>query len=107
VTVPSGNFGKSYVGAHGQNEWARRYAAIFAATNSNRTIPDWLDSGNYEARPSVATLSNAMDVGAPSNYERLQARYSVAEARKMIAGYWLDDAGTRGRDTLVSRKDRL
>jgi threonine synthase len=67
---------------------------FIAATNSNRTIPDWLDSGAYKARASVATLSNAMDVGAPSNYERLSAMYSVEEARKLIAGYWLDDEGT-------------
>jgi threonine synthase len=35
-----------------------------------------------------------MDVGAPSNYERMRAMYSVEDARRLIAGYWLDDAGT-------------
>jgi threonine synthase len=93
VTVPSGNFGNLTSGL-----MARKMGApirgFIAATNSNRTIPDWLESGEYKARPSVATLSNAMDVGAPSNYERMQAMYSVEEARKLMAGYWLDDAGT-------------
>jgi len=93
VTVPSGNFGNLTSGL-----MARKMGApirgFIAATNSNRTIPDWLDKGKYEARASVATLSNAMDVGAPSNFERIQAMYSVEEARKMIAGYWLDDKGT-------------
>jgi len=93
VTVPSGNFGNLTSGL-----MARKMGApirgFIAATNSNRTIPDWLESGTYKARPSVATLSNAMDVGAPSNYERMQAMYSVEEARKLIAGYWLDDEGT-------------
>lgn len=93
VTVPSGNFGNLTSGLI-----ARRMGApirgFIAATNANRTVPDWLATGRYEARPSVATLSNAMDVGAPSNYERMQAMYSLDEARSLIAGYWLDDAGT-------------
>lgn len=93
AVVPSGNFGNLTSGL-----MARKMGApirgFIAATNSNRTIPDWLDSGIYRIRPSIATLSNAMDVGAPSNFERISAMYSVAEARKLIAGYWLDDEGT-------------
>jgi threonine synthase len=45
--------------------------AFVAATNANDTVPDFLDGGAYAPRPSVATLSNAMDVGAPSNWERI------------------------------------
>ena len=93
VTVPSGNFGNLTSGL-----MARKMGApirgFIAATNANHTIPDWLESGKYNARSSVSTLSNAMDVGAPSNYERMSAMYSVEEARKLIAGYWLDDKGT-------------
>lgn len=103
VTVPSGNFGNLTSGL-----MARKMGApirgFIAATNANRTVPDWLESGEYKARPSVATISNAMDVGAPSNYERMQAMYSVDEARKLIAGYWLDDAGTM--DAIRSCHDR-
>ena len=66
-----------------------------AATNANRTIPDWIATGEYNARPSIATLSNAMDVGAPSNYERMAAMFSLDEIRQNMASYWLDDAGTK------------
>ena len=93
VTVPSGNFGNLTSGLMAQKMGAP-IRGFIAATNSNRTIPDWLTSGKYKARPSVATLSNAMDVGAPSNYERISSMFSVEEARKLIAGYWLDDQGT-------------
>ncbi len=93
VTVPSGNFGNLTSGLMARMMGAP-IEGFIAATNSNRTIPDWLESGEYAARPSVATLSNAMDVGAPSNYERMRAMYSVEDARRLIAGYWLDDAGT-------------
>jgi threonine synthase len=44
---------------------------IVLVTNANRTLFDWHGSGSYEARASVATIANAMDVGAPSNFERL------------------------------------
>lgn len=64
-----------------------------AATNTNKTIPDWIATGNYNARPSVETFANAMDVGAPSNYERIKAMYSLEDVRKMFASYWLDNDG--------------
>ena len=65
-----------------------------AATNSNHTVPDWIASGEYKTRPSVATLSNAMDVGSPSNYERIAAMYSLDQVRSLFASYWTDDEGT-------------
>jgi threonine synthase len=74
VSVPSGNFGNLTAGL-----WAQRMgapiSAFVAATNANRVVPDYLDSGTYDPRPSVATLSNAMDVGAPSNWERIFALF--------------------------------
>ena len=93
AVVPSGNFGNLTSGLIAQKMGAP-ITGFVAATNSNRTIPDWISSGNYNARPSVSTLSNAMDVGAPSNYERIQALYSLEDVRKMMASYWLDDEGT-------------
>ena len=71
VSVPSGNFGNL---AAGVMAW-RMGAPIdgfVAATNVNDTVPRYLDTGRYEPRPSVATVANAMDVGEPSNFERLQ-----------------------------------
>ena len=47
-----------------------------AATTVNDTVPRYLATGTYEPRPSVATVANAMDVGAPSNFERLRWLFS-------------------------------
>lgn len=91
--VPSGNFGNLTSGLIAQKMGAP-IDGFIAATNSNKTIPDWIATGKYEPRPSVSTLSNAMDVGAPSNYERIQAMYSLDDIRQNFASYWLDDDGT-------------
>ncbi|MCA9739698.1 MAG: threonine synthase [Gemmatimonadetes bacterium] len=68
--VPSGNVGNA-VGAF----WAQRagfpVARIALATNANDVIPAFAGGGPWEPRPSVSTLANAMDVGHPSNMERL------------------------------------
>ena len=91
--VPSGNFGNLTSGLIAR-EMGAPIAGFVAATNSNHTVPDWIATGNYEARPSVSTLSNAMDVGAPSNYERISAMYSLEQVRSLFASYWTDDEGT-------------
>jgi len=74
VSVPSGNFGNLTAGL-----WAQRMgapiSAFVAATNANRVVPDYLDTGVYQPKASVATLSNAMDVGSPSNWERIHALF--------------------------------
>ena len=91
--VPSGNFGNLTSGLIAA-EMGAPITGFVAATNSNHTIPDWIATGEYKARESVPTLSNAMDVGAPSNYERIAAMYDLAKVRSMFASYWTDDAGT-------------
>ncbi|MBR4386331.1 MAG: threonine synthase, partial [Treponema sp.] len=93
AVVPSGNFGNLTSGLIAR-EMGAPIAGFVAATNSNHTIPDWIATGEYNARPSVATLSNAMDVGAPSNYERIAAMYSLEQVRSLFASYWTDDEGT-------------
>ncbi len=93
MIVPSGNFGNLTSGLIAR-EMGAPIAGFVAATNSNHTVPDWIATGDYNARPSVATLSNAMDVGAPSNYERISAMYSLEQVREMFASYWTDDEGT-------------
>ncbi|MBO4717332.1 MAG: threonine synthase, partial [Spirochaetales bacterium] len=93
VIVPSGNFGNLTSGLIAR-EMGAPITGFVAATNSNHTVPDWIASGEYEARASVPTLSNAMDVGAPSNYERIKAMYSLDEVRSLFASYWTDDEGT-------------
>ncbi len=91
--VPSGNFGNLTSGLIAK-EMGAPITGFVAATNSNHTVPDWIASGEYKARPSVQTLSNAMDVGAPSNYERISYMYSLEQVRSMFASYWTDDQGT-------------
>ena len=92
MVVPSGNFGNLTSGLIAR-EMGGPIAGFVAATNTNRTIPDWIATGDYNARPSVETYANAMDVGAPSNYERIKAMYSLDEVRKLFGSYWLDNEG--------------
>lgn len=92
--VPSGNFGNLTAGMYARAMGAP-IGGFVAAVNSNRTFPDYLSSGSYEPRQSVPTLSNAMDVGAPSNFERLVSHWTLAELRRVISSVSVDDEGTR------------
>jgi len=92
MVVPSGNFGNLTSGLIAK-EMGAPIEGFVAATNSNKTIPDWIATGDYNARPSVETYANAMDVGAPSNYERIKAMYTLDQVREMFASYWLDNDG--------------
>jgi threonine synthase len=95
VSVPSGNFGNLCAGLYAQTMGlpVRRFVA---ATNVNRTVPDYLDGDNYRPRASLPTLSNAMDVGAPSNWERIAHLFGGDDARIRSALRWghVDDAQT-------------
>lgn len=95
VAVPSGNFGNLTAGMMGQ-QMGLPIDHFIAATNRNRVIPDFLAGERYQPRPSVPTISNAMDVGAPSNFVRMQEVYGDDEARMRDAasGFWLDDPST-------------
>jgi threonine synthase len=77
--IPSGNLGNSVACV-----WARKLGLpigrVVLAHNANRTVPDFLQSGEWRPRPSVPTLASAMDVGTPSNMERLRALYPDIEA---------------------------
>jgi threonine synthase len=93
VSVPSGNFGNLTAGVI-----AKRIGLpvkkFVAATNVNDTVPQYLRSGDYQPKPSVRTVANAMDVGAPSNWERIQAIYdnNIADIRHDIVGCAYTDA---------------
>ena len=94
MVVPSGNFGNLTSGLIAR-EMGAPIDGFVAATNTNRTIPDWIATGDYNARPSVETYANAMDVGAPSNYERIKAMYSLDQVRELFGSYWLDNDGIK------------
>lgn len=94
--IPSGNLGNSMACI-----WARAMGLpigeIVLATNANRTIVDFLDSGDWQPRHSVATLASAMDVGNPSNMERLRALYDFAQIKQQVSAHSVDDAAIRAR----------
>ncbi|MDR2942132.1 MAG: threonine synthase [Treponema sp.] len=94
LCVPSGNFGNLTAGLYAMKMGAP-VKRFIAATNINKTVPDFLESGEYLARRSQATISNAMDVGAPSNYERMAAHFSWEEMRRIILGVSVSDEETR------------
>jgi threonine synthase len=97
--VPSGNFGNLTAGVYAW-QWGLPVDGFLAATNANDVVPEYLATGVYRPRPSLATLSNAMDVGDPSNFERLLAVFSgdPRAMRRLIHGESVSDAETR--DTL-------
>ena len=94
LCVPSGNFGNLTAGLYAMKMGAPIQQFI-AATNINKTVPDYLATGNYQARVSQATISNAMDVGAPSNFERMAAHFSRDEMCRIILGISVSDDETR------------
>jgi len=70
-SVPSGNFGNICAGIMAQ-KLGLPIQHFVASTNVNDTVPNYLKDGKYNPKPSIATISNAMDVGNPSNFIRIQ-----------------------------------
>ena len=105
VSVPSGNFGNLTAGliAKRMGLPVRRFVA---ATNLNDAVPKYLTSGHYRPQPSVRTIANAMDVGAPSNFERIQWLYGNDHGaiRRDMAGAVFDDQSVRRAIADVYRK---
>jgi threonine synthase len=91
-SVPSGNFGNITAGliAKRMGLPVRRF---IAANNSNDIFYKYLQTGEYNPRPSVQTIANAMDVGDPSNFARILDLYnkSLSEIKKDISGEWYKD----------------
>lgn len=95
-SVPSGNFGNLCAGVMAR-QLGLPVRAFVVATNANRTVPDYLDSGRYRPRPSVATHSNAMDVGDPSNWERIEHLLGgdLEALRRLLRWGYLSDEDTQ------------
>jgi threonine synthase len=98
-STPSGNFGNLTAGLV-----AKRIGLpvprFVAATNVNDVVPAYLQSGLYVPRAAAATISNAMDVGDPSNFDRIRHLYSdrrdpLGALRSDLAGRSFDDRSTR------------
>ena len=94
--VPSGNLGNLTAGVMAA-QMGLPVSRFVAATNANDVLPEYLDTGTFRPRPSVPTLSNAMDVGDPSNFARLAALYgsSAARMRQAITGIRVAEHDTR------------
>jgi threonine synthase len=95
--IPAGNLGNAFAAV-----WARALgfpvARIVLAHNINRTVPDFLKTGVWQPRPSIATLASAMDVGNPSNMERMRALFPTWNAiREQLSADSVDDATIRTR----------
>lgn len=94
-SVPSGNFGNLTAGLLAQ-KMGLPVAHFIAATNANDVVPEYLSNGSYQPRPSKRTLSNAMDVGAPSNFARMLDLYCSTwnNMKSDISGYGFSDTET-------------
>jgi threonine synthase len=95
--IPAGNLGNAFAAV-----WARALgfpiARIVLAHNVNRAVPDFLETGIWQPRPSIATLASAMDVGNPSNMERIRALYPTwNEVREQLSADSVDDDTIRTR----------
>lgn len=102
--IPSGNVGNACACV-----WARECGLpidqIVLATNANRTITEFLETGEWAPRPTVATIANAMDVGAPSNMERLRHLWpDAALMREHLSARLVTDAQIRAQ---IKRGERV
>jgi threonine synthase len=110
ISVPSGNFGNICAGllAHQSGLPVKHF---IAACNANDVIPSFLRSGNYLPQKSVSTLSNAMDVGNPSNFIRILELFNhhSGELKKILSAYSISDEETRAtiRKVFLQTKYRL
>ena len=94
VSTPSGNFGNLTAGLMAKRA-GLPIARFVAATNVNDVVPAYLATGRFEPRPSQQTLANAMDVGHPSNFERMLWMYGGLDAMRA------DIVGSRHADDEV------
>ncbi len=111
--VPSGNFGNLTAGLLAQRMGLPIHHFI-AATNVNDVVPEYLQSGLFSPRPSIRTISNAMDVGNPSNFARMQDMYELQEGstwnnmKESITGFAYNDEETRqGMEEVFEKYDYL
>jgi threonine synthase len=95
-SVPSGNFGNICAGLLAQ-KLGLPVKHFVASTNINDTVPQYLLNGNYDPKPSKATISNAMDVGNPSNFIRIQELFdnNLSSLKKSFSSFSFSDDETK------------
>jgi threonine synthase len=104
-SVPSGNFGNLSAGLMAY-QMGLPVKTFVAACNENHPVPDYLSTGIYHPEPSVETISNAMDVGSPSNFVRMQILSGgvLEEIKQLVKGYFTNDEETEKRMAEVYEK---
>ena len=95
-SVPSGNFGNICAGIIGQ-QMGLPIDHFIASTNVNDAVPRFLETGTYDPIPTIQTISNAMDVGNPSNFVRIQKIFNndVVKMKKILSGFRYTDQQTK------------
>jgi threonine synthase len=95
-SVPSGNFGNICAGMMAQ-QLGLPIKHFIASNNENNVVTEYLKTNKYNPKPSVQTISNAMDVGNPSNFIRIQEihKNSFDELSKNLSSYSFSDKETR------------
>ncbi len=88
LSVPSGNFGNLTAGLIARRALGMSLARFVAATNENSVVPDYLAGRGFRPRPSLPTISSAMDVGDPSNFRRIL--HMFGEAPPFTGSSWTD-----------------
>jgi threonine synthase len=93
IAVPSGNYGNLTAGLIAQ-KMGLPAKQFVAGANSNDVVPRFLKSGNYQPKATIQTISNAMDVGNPSNFHRMIDLFSEEEIRNKVKGFSFSDDAT-------------
>jgi len=96
IAVPSGNFGNicagilAYISGLPVNHF-------IAACNANNTVPQFMQTENYQPKKAVATISNAMDVGDPSNFVRILElfHHQLGDLKRIFSSYSINDERTK------------
>ena len=103
--VPSGNLGNLCAGLVA-NLAGMPCLGFLAASNANDVFPQYLNTGSFQPGTSLSTISNAMDVGAPSNFERIQwlFRDNPDTLQSIVSGTSISDADTAACITAVYRR---
>lgn len=103
-SVPSGNFGNICAGMMAQ-KLGLPIKHFVASTNINDTVPNYLKDGIYTPKPSKATISNAMDVGNPSNFIRIQEIFQndIEALKNTFSSYSFSDEQTREAMKLIHK----
>ncbi len=108
-SVPSGNYGNICAAMVAQ-KLGMPVQHFIAANNANNVVARYLKSEKYEPKTTIPTISNAMDVGNPSNFVRIQELYhnNFTKIQEVLSSYSYDDAATRkAMDTLIEQYDYI